>query len=157
MKVIIAGGRDYDDYPTLKARMDRLNNLSPITCVICGEARGADSLGKRWAIESGREVISMPADWNKYGKSAGYRRNEEMAKIADGLVAFWDGKSRGTSHMIDLAKKYKLKMIAVFDYSEDVDEVTYYRDDLEEYRMADDPVLDRTNYDDFDESLLPEE
>ena len=51
----------------------------------------------------------FPADWDKYGKAAGYKRNGEMARNADALIAFWDGKSRGTKHMIDLAKKYDLQ------------------------------------------------
>ena len=54
-------------------------------------------------------MLSFPADWDKYGKAAGYKRNEEMARNADALIAFWDGKSRGTKHMIDLAKKYDLQ------------------------------------------------
>ena len=59
--------------------------------------------------ENGWEVLSFPADWDKYGKAAGYKRNDEMARNADALIAFWDGKSRGTRHMIDLAKKYGLQ------------------------------------------------
>ena len=52
----------------------------------------------------------MPADWNKYGKSAGYKRNEEMANIADAALVIWDGESRGSKHMIDIAKKQKLQV-----------------------------------------------
>ena len=77
--------------------------------IVCGEARGADSLGKRLAYEKGWKVLSFPADWDKHGKAAGYKRNDEMARNADALIAFWDGKSRGTKHMIDLAKKYGLQ------------------------------------------------
>ena len=76
--------------------------------VVCGCARGADTLGKQFAEELGLKVLEYPADWDKYGKRAGYIRNEEMAKISNALIAFWDGESRGTKHMIDLAKEYGL-------------------------------------------------
>ena len=55
-------------------------------------------------------VAYFPADWDKYGKAAGFIRNEQMAQNADALVVFWDGKSRGTKNMIELAAKYKLKV-----------------------------------------------
>lgn len=55
----------------------------------------------------------MPADWNKYGKSAGYKRNEQMAIYADACLAFWDGKSKGTKHMIGLAKRHNLRLKVV--------------------------------------------
>ena len=57
----------------------------------------------------GQSLTRFPADWNK-GKSAGYIRNEKMANYADALIAFWNGMSRGTEHMINLAKQYKLKI-----------------------------------------------
>ena len=111
MKIIVAGGRDFDNYKFLCERLDFLfQNIHPT--IICGEAKGADSLGKRYAQEKGLETMSFPAQWDKYGKSAGYRRNEEMGAVADALVAFWDGKSKGTKHMIDymlkLGKKVKV-------------------------------------------------
>lgn len=84
--------------------------------VVCGCARGADTLGKQFAEELGLKVLEYPADWDKYGKRAGYIRNEEMAKISNALIAFWDGESRGTKHMIDLAKKYKLD-IRIINYN----------------------------------------
>lgn len=62
-------------------------------------------MGERYAKERGYAVSEHPADWDRYGKSAGYIRNKEMAEEADALMAFWDGKSRGTMHMINLAKE----------------------------------------------------
>ncbi len=110
-RVIIAGGRDFSDYNLLKETMDYLlSNIKDNIVVVCGMANGADKLGERYARERGYEVMYFPADWKKYGKSAGVIRNEEMAQNADALVAFWDGKSRGTKNMIGLAKKYKLKV-----------------------------------------------
>lgn len=109
-RVIIAGGRDFNDYETLKTRMDYLLQNKDNVAVICGEARGADSLGKRYAKERNYEVRSYPADWDAHGKRAGFIRNVEMAKNADALVAFWDGQSHGTKHMIDTAKEYELQI-----------------------------------------------
>ena len=110
-RVIIAGGRDFDDYELLRSRMDDLLNYKKdgIT-VVCGEARGADSLGRRYAEERGYQIASFPADWSKYHKQAGYIRNVEMANNADALAAFWDGKSRGTKHMIETARKFGLQV-----------------------------------------------
>jgi hypothetical protein len=110
MKVIIAGGRFFDDYDLLKKKVSAiLKNATNIT-IISGAAKGADTLGENYGYEMGYEVISMPANWEKYGKSAGYRRNEDMAKIADACICFWDGESRGTGHMINLAKQYNLQL-----------------------------------------------
>ena len=108
-RVIIAGSREFNDYQLLCLTMDKLLvNIKVPIVVVCGMARGADSLGKRYAEEKGFYVDEHPANWRKFGKAAGYIRNEEMAMNADALVAFWDGKSRGTEHMINLANKHGL-------------------------------------------------
>lgn len=80
-------------------------------------ARGADSLGAQWALANNIDLIRMPADWDRFGKSAGYRRNEEMAKIANAVITFWDGVSRGTKHMIDIATQHRLPL-AIVKYPE---------------------------------------
>ena len=104
MKVIIAGGRDFGDYHKLVDVCGMLLVGPPGRYeVVSGGARGADTLGARYAREYGCALTSFLADWAKHGKSAGYVRNDQMAKYADGLIAFWDGKSRGTRHMINLA------------------------------------------------------
>jgi hypothetical protein len=109
IKVIIAGSRDFDNYNELCKFCDYvLQNQKEIE-IVSGTARGADQLGEKYAIEREYPIKQFPADWS-IGKSAGYIRNEEMAKYADALIAFWDGKSKGTEHMINLAKKYKLKI-----------------------------------------------
>lgn len=113
-KVIIAGGRDFSDYDLLKQTVRNLYDTREGDFeIVSGTARGADQLGERFAKRAGFAVKSFPADWNKYGKSAGYRRNAEMADYADVLVAFWDQKSRGTMHMIDLAKSKGLEVHVV--------------------------------------------
>lgn len=67
-------------------------------------------LGRRYAEEHGIPFVSYPANWEVYGNRAGYIRNEKMAANADALVAFWDGYSHGTAHMIRLAKEYGLSV-----------------------------------------------
>lgn len=106
MRTIIAGSRGCDQYDELVTAIC-LINWTP-TVVISGAARGADRLGERWARANSIPVERYPARWDEYGRSAGYRRNEEMAKVADALIALWDFKSRGTEHMISLAERYGL-------------------------------------------------
>lgn len=110
-KTIIAGGRDFMDYNLLKEKTDKILQEKKVThkiVIISGCARGADTLGLRYASENAFDVEEYPADWNKYGKKAGYVRNVEMAENADALIAFWDGKSKGTKHMIDIATERNL-------------------------------------------------
>ena len=115
MKVIVAGGRDFDNYELLKEKLDfYFKDITPV--IVCGEAKGADLLGRRYAEEKGLDILSYPAEWEKYGKSAGFRRNEQMAANATALVAFWDGKSKGTKHMIDTMKRLN-KPIRIVYYS----------------------------------------
>lgn len=112
MKVIIAGSRNFTDYNFLAEECNKIlaKSVVGIWEVVSGTANGADKLGEKFANENGFAIKRFPADWNKHGKSAGYIRNEEMAKYADALIAFWDGKSKGTKHMIDLARKHDLKV-----------------------------------------------
>ncbi|MDR1941319.1 MAG: DUF2493 domain-containing protein [Endomicrobium sp.] len=107
MKIIIAGSRTFNDYKFLSEKLCQLNRDD---IIISGMAKGADILAYRYAKEHKMQVIEMPADWNKYQKSAGVIRNKEMAKIADELIAFWDAKSRGAKHMIDIMKKMNKKV-----------------------------------------------
>lgn len=104
MKVIIAGSRDITDYNLVKNCIERSN--FNITVVISGNARGVDKLGERWAIEKNIPVELHPVtseEWKRIGKSAGHKRNERMAKLADALIAIWDGKSNGTMNMLHQA------------------------------------------------------
>ena len=102
MKVIIAGSRTFNDYDLLCETMSNLRvGGLVIDEVVCGGAKGADELGERWAKAVNIPIKYFYADWNKYGKAAGPIRNEQMGNYADYLIAFWDGKSRGTKNMID--------------------------------------------------------
>lgn len=112
-KVIIAGTRTFDNYPLLCSFCDKClsqKELSHDIVIVSGAAKGADTLGERYAKERGFAVLSYPADWEKHGRAAGPIRNTEMADAADALIAFWDGQSRGTANMIDTARKKGLKI-----------------------------------------------
>ena len=136
IRIIIAGGRDFDNLEFLKESVDDViaklahKNLTVGLGkyavgewhrieFISGMARGADTLGEIYARQREAIIHKFPADWNTYGKSAGYIRNELMAKHAvEGdcygvLIAFWDGKSKGTKHMIDLASKHGLDIYVI--------------------------------------------
>lgn len=112
-KLIVAGGRDFSDKELVIEHLNQFHKSYPIDEVVCGEARGADRLGKLWAQMSGVPVASFKPDWDTLGKRAGFVRNAEMADYATDLIAFWDGKSRGTGHMIDLARKRNLQVEVV--------------------------------------------
>jgi len=121
MKCIIAGGRDFDDYN----RLVRVMNKCPyeITEVVCGKARGADSLGEKWALSREIKVSYFIPDWESLGKRADFVRNNDVVEYAckDGvdkalLVAFWDKKSKGTKSMIELATK-KGMLVKVVKYN----------------------------------------
>ena len=108
--ILVAGSRNFNDYNLL---CNTLNSFitSPNTVIITGHARGADMLAERYAQERGLENISMPADWDRYGKSAGYRRNEEMHSRLEWFpirqcICFWDGISKGTQHNFGLCEQY---------------------------------------------------
>ena len=79
---------------------------SKISLVVSGAAKGADSLGEKWAIENNIQTLIFPADWDKHGKRAGFIRNEDIIKNCDGVVAFGDGESKGTVHSLSLAETY---------------------------------------------------
>jgi len=109
-RVIVAGGRDFFDYQLLKSKLDTLLSQKNNVVIVSGGAKGADSLGEKYAREHNLLISHYPALWDKHGTRAGYIRNEEMAKNADAVVCFWDGLSSGTQHMIDTAKSMNLKL-----------------------------------------------
>ena len=103
MKLIIAGSRSITDYTALQYAIAQTD--FSISEVVSGCARGVDTLGERWAIEHSIQTHKFPADWGRFGQAAGLYRNWEMAEYADGLLALWEGESRGTLHMIDCMRR----------------------------------------------------
>ena len=116
-RVIIAGSRDFTDLEYASGILSKAFANRQPDSIVCGMARGADTVGMIWAAKHGIKVDKFPADWEKRGRAAGYYRNREMAENAEALVAFWDGESRGTKHMITIAIELGLKVI-VCNYRE---------------------------------------
>jgi hypothetical protein len=112
MKIIIAGSRDFDDYKMLERYCDHFfrDKIADEVTILCGMSKGADLLGRKYAISRGFNVKEYPADWETHGKAAGPIRNAEMADNADGLIAFYDGESKGTGNMIKEAEKRELQV-----------------------------------------------
>lgn len=123
--LLVAGSRDYDNYVEMCNVLDFLLSKQikkgRHIVIVSGGARGADALAEKYASSHGYEQHIMPADWNKYGRGAGYHRNEEMHMYIStpsdrkrGCVCFWNTKSPGTKHNFGLAKKYNTSL-RVFD------------------------------------------
>jgi hypothetical protein len=117
MEIIIAGGRDFEDYSLLKVILDKLlskTDYEDIT-IFSGKARGADSLGERYANQHGIKVKEFKADWKGLGKKAGILRNIQMGDEASHAVILWDGLSRGSRQMLDYATKKGL-VVRAYNY-----------------------------------------
>ncbi len=119
MKIVVAGCRNYENFPEAEEFISLVLSRFPKDTdfiIFSGKCKGADRLGEIYAEKMGFKVQYFPADWEKYGRAAGPKRNKEMAKACDFVICFWDGKSRGTKSMISLARKYnkplKVKIIS---------------------------------------------
>ena len=122
-KIIIAGGRDFTLIDSIHYELYKLiqdGHLPNKLELVCGMAKGADITAKKLFNTHHLKVHKRPADWqdmttpcvpkhNKYGglynALAGMKRNHAMGDEADVLLAFWDGKSKGTKDMIDYMTK----------------------------------------------------
>ena len=120
MKLAIIGSRDFDNYE-LVARTIGTHFYYMLNCVemndneiISGGAKGADTLGKTYAKNCGLKYTEFPALWSKHGRAAGFIRNRQIIDACDIVLAFWDGKSRGTEHSINLAKQAKKPTFIVY-------------------------------------------
>lgn len=111
MRTIIAGSRDIDEikYVIQAIKLSKFK----ITEVICGGARGPDTQGKNWAFIHDIPVNEFLPDWNTSGKNADFIRNEKMVKNVDALILIWDGESKGSKHMLNLAMMYNLKIFVL--------------------------------------------
>lgn len=119
MKLAIVGSRDFNDFLYMKKKVAEFG-FAPgeLTEIVSGGARGADSLAEQLAVEWNLWKKVFPAEWDKYGKSAGYRRNELIVEYSDMIFAFWDGKSKGTQHTINLTKRYGKPIYVFTDWKE---------------------------------------
>ena len=120
-RVAVAGCRYYENYKEAKEYINfcisEIRKKYTIIFVL-GGCRGADALGKRYAAENGFETEIYPADWEKYGRAAGPKRNKKIAEISDYIICFWDGKSKGTKSLLIFTEKagkpVKIKLIKSF-------------------------------------------
>lgn len=117
MKLAVVGSRTFDDFGFMKQILE----YHSCTQIISGGAKGADTLAKQYAAEKGISMKEFPANWNTHGKSAGYIRNKQIVDACDEVVAFWNKKSPGTKHSIDLAKDAN-KPVHIYWPSEDTEE-----------------------------------
>jgi hypothetical protein len=119
MKIAVVGSRSFNDYEYMRARLDALYITvkdSRMLELVSGGARGADKFAEDYAVERKLLMRVYPADWDRYGKSAGYKRNQQIVDYADIVVAFWDGQSKGTKHSIDLAVKQNKQVLIYTDW-----------------------------------------
>ena len=105
MKVAIVGSRNIDNLELLEFVWNKIGFDYSFT-IISGGAKGVDTNARQLAEKYQMDIIEYLPDWNKYGKSAGFRRNKTIIKECDVCIAIWDGKSHGTKHDIDLCKEY---------------------------------------------------
>lgn len=119
IRIIIAGSRSVTEMQVWEA-ISRCSWISSATAIVSGTAKGADVFGERWAKKQGLDVLRFPADWNAHGRRAGPLRNRVMAKSAEGLLAVWDGVSRGTKSMIEIGWEEGLR---IFVFRTDTGEV----------------------------------
>ena len=111
VKMLVAGSRDFQNYPLMRKELDKEKDR--IEEIVSGDAKGADTYGCMWARDNDIPIRHCPADWQKYGASAGYVRNKQMGDYADELIAFWDGMSPGTKDMIEYMKKLGKKVTII--------------------------------------------
>jgi hypothetical protein len=104
MKLAIVGSRTVTDLWLVCDEADKIHADTPVTELISGGAKGADTLGESWARSRGIPVTRLIPDWNAHGRKAGIMRNTDIVKQADKVVAFWDGVSKGTQDTIKKAK-----------------------------------------------------
>ena len=111
MKVLICGSRNINDPALVSQAVSQIGTIP--THIISGGARGVDKLAAVYAASQGIEFTEYQADWERYGKRAGFIRNYAMVGNADAVIAVWDGTSPGTKHSIDLARSCR-KRVFVF-------------------------------------------
>lgn len=112
MKVLVCGGRDYEEYDELSEVLNRINREQGITYIIHGAAIGADRMAGDWAHEKGIQEVACPANWEHNGKSAGPVRNQAMLGLKPDLVVAFPG-GRGTANMVRIAKNANVPVYEV--------------------------------------------
>ena len=120
--LLIAGSRNYTDRDTFnRVTEEYIDSEDAFTVIVAGGAAGADELAKDYALEHGLQYIEFPADWEKYGRAAGPKRNDDMVKFIKEkngrALYFWDGESKGTKQCIESARKNGID-VTIWDTAE---------------------------------------
>ena len=107
MKLLIAGSRGITNFD--------LSEHVPegVDIIISGGAKGIDTLAEQFADDNGIEKLIVRPQYEKYGRAAPIKRNEEMVNICDAVLAVWDGKSKGTRHTLNYARKKEKIIIEI--------------------------------------------
>lgn len=113
LTIAVVGSRSFNDYSKVKSILDKF--LKHGIKLVSGGAAGADTLAERYAKENDLEITVLKPEWNKYGKRAGFMRNEDIIDACDIVVAFWDGKSPGTKNSVDVAYSKQKKVFLIIE------------------------------------------
>jgi len=105
MRLAIVGCRSFQNFEFLEKTLFEKLKMDYITEIVTGGALGADSLGMAFAKKYEIPLTVFYPDWKKYGRSAGFLRNEVIVKNSDHVIAFWDYQSKGTKSTINIAIK----------------------------------------------------
>lgn len=115
MKAAVIGSRTFNDFSMVEKTMNeyKQNNNVEYELIISGGARGADSLGEEYANKYNVPKLILKPDWKKHKKAAGFIRNKNIIDNAEIVFAFWDGKSKGTQHAMQLTKQQHKTLIVI--------------------------------------------
>ena len=116
MQLLIAGGRDFDDYELLCSVVDRYRGEHRVKRIVSGGAGGADRLGERYAKRHHLPILRIKPEWDRHGRAAGILRNQDLVDAADHVICFWDEKSKGTQDTIKKTRRAN-KSLEIVVYS----------------------------------------
>ena len=117
MRIAVVGGRDFGNPAQYELMCSVLSNFGfdkEGNVIVSGGAKGADYLAKCFAEDASLEYKEWPAQWTKYGRNAGFKRNKQIVKDSDFVIAFWDGHSSGTQNTIQEAANLKKPTLIIY-------------------------------------------
>ena len=112
LKIAVVGSRTFDNYQLVEEKLNGIRKINDFI-IITGGAIGVDKLAEHYAKENNVSKVIFSPDKNKHGKDANRKRNTQIVSAADIIVAFWDGVSKGTKAILELAKKSKKEVVIV--------------------------------------------
>jgi ribA/ribD-fused uncharacterized protein len=160
MRVIICGGRDFTDVLYAVRKINKFNDEYPITTLICGMATGADTIGLEWARVNGIPVEEYPAEWTKYGKSAGPVRNVQMLEEGQPDAVLGLPGNKGTRHMLEISRTANIPVVEYsYLYFTKEDPLYGFLSNFYGYRQTENSIVYKTNehYYQSKKTLIPEE